>query len=102
MSRIRKKIEKRAAKLLIQSGIFNVDDYDELNVIFYSMDYFGECDEINPWTYLYCLAVDSTIEFSETELNSGRYRIDRKHDNLSIIQAVTIFKKNYLNKEQPH
>lgn len=96
MSRIRKKIEKRAAQLLIKSGIFNKDDYDELNVIFYSIDYWGECDEINPWDYLYDLAVESTIEYVECDINTGLYSEIGKIEYPSIIQAIRLFKKNYM------
>ena len=96
MSRIRKKIEKRAAQLLIKTGIFNKDDYDDVNIVFYSVDYWGECDEINPWDYLYDLAVDSTIKYVEVDLDSGLYREVGKNEYLSIIEAIRLFKENYL------
>ena len=97
MNRIRKKIEKRSAKLLIQSGIFQKDDYDDLNIIFYSTDYWGDPDEINPWNYLYDLAVDATVEYVEVDLDSGYYTEFGKKCDLSIIDAIRVFKENYLN-----
>lgn len=96
MSRIRKKIEKRAAKLLIKAGIFNKDDYDDLNIIFYTTCYCGECDEINPWDYLYDLAVDSTIECIEFDLDSGLYKEVGKKEYPSIIEAIRLFRSNYI------
>lgn len=95
MSRIRKKIEKRAAQLLINSGIFQKDDYDELNIVFYSIDYWGESNEINPWGYLHDLAVESTIEHVEIDLDSGRYKEIGKIEYPSIIEVIKLFKKNY-------
>lgn len=40
--RIRKKIEKRAADLLIKAKVFQEDDWDGVNLCFYSQDYYGE------------------------------------------------------------
>lgn len=95
MTRIRKKIEKRAAQLLIQSGIFNADDWDELNLCFWSNDYWGESNEINAWEYLYDLAIESTIECVSVDWDSGYYTEFGKKCNLSIIEAFRIFRVNY-------
>lgn len=96
MSRIRKKIEKRAAQLLIDAKIFNRDDWDDSNLCFYSVDYYGECDEINPWNYLYDLAVDSTIQYVECDIDTGLWLEIGKIEYPSIIEAIRLFKKNYI------
>lgn len=96
MNRIRKKIEKRAAQLLIDAKIFNQDDYDELNILFYSQDYFGECEEINPWDYMYSLAQESLVEYVEVDEGWGVKEIWSRAEDLSIIDAIKIFKANYL------
>ena len=97
MSRIRKKIEKRAAKLLIKAGIFNKDDYDDLNITFYTTCYQGECDEINPWDYLYDLSIEATVDHVCIDWDSGQYTEFGRKCDLSIIEAVRIFKNNYFN-----
>ena len=96
MSRIRKKIEKRAAKILIKSGIFSKDDYDNINGIFWSTDYWGESNEINPWDYLYDLAVESTVEYVEVDWEFGNFKEFNRKEYLSIIDVFKLFKKNYL------
>lgn len=99
MSRIRKKIEKRAAKLLIESGIFDAADWDSLNLCFYSEDYWGEGNEINPWDYLYDLAIDSTFEYVCVDWDTGCYQELGKKCDLSIIEAIRLFKTNYGAKQ---
>lgn len=95
MSRIRKKIEKRAARLLIESGIFNVADWDEINLCFYSTDYWGESNEINPCDYLYDLAIDSSFEYVCVDWDTGYYQELGKKCDLSIIEAIRLFKANF-------
>ncbi|MBA4069526.1 MAG: hypothetical protein C0495_06685 [Acinetobacter sp.] len=96
ISRIRKKIEKRAAELLIKAKIFDASDWDSLNLCFYSQDYYGECNEINAWNYLESLAVEATVKYVEVDMDSGYYTELGKKDDLSIIEAINIFKENYL------
>lgn len=92
MSRIRKKIEKRAAGLLIESGFFNKSDWDEINLCFYSVDYFGECCEINPWDCLYSMAVDFSTEYPEDCDDDGRYIPIKKNEYPSIIEVIRLYK----------
>lgn len=99
MSRIRKKIEKRAAKLLIESKILDAADWDDLNLVFYSTDYWGESNEINAWDYLYDLAVDSTFERVCVDWDTGYYQELGKKCDLSIIEAIRVFKTNYGPKQ---
>ena len=99
MSRIRKKIEKRAAQLLIKSTTFDVADWDEINLCFYSTDYWGESNEINPWDYLYDLAIDSTVEHVCVDWDTGYYQEFGKKCDLSIIEAIRLFKTNYMGKQ---
>lgn len=96
MSRIRKKIEKRAAQLLIKSNIFNQSDYCDIEKCFYSVDYFGEYTEINPWEYLYSLAVDLSTEYPENSDELGRYFPIKRNEYPSIIKAIKIFKSKVL------
>lgn len=95
--RIRKKIEKRAAKLLIQANIFKQEDWDDLNLCFYSEVYCGECCEINAWNYLEELAEESTVEHVIVDLDTGKYKEVGRKQHLSIIESISLFKKHYLN-----
>lgn len=96
MSRVRKKIEKRAAQLLIKATIFNRDDYCPIENRFYSSDYYGEYTDINPWYYLYELAVESAVEYVVVNWDDGTYKEYPQKRDLSIIEAIKIFKRNYL------
>lgn len=96
MSRIRKKIEKRAAQLLIKSNIFNQSDYCDIEKCFYSMDYFGEYTEINPWEYLYSLVVDLSTEYPKDSDELGRCFPIKRNEYPSIIEAIKIFKSKVL------
>lgn len=98
MTRTRKKLEKRAAQLLIQSGIFDANDWDDLNLCFWSNDYWGESNEISAWDYLYDLAVESTIDYVSVDWDSGYYTEFGKKCDLSIIEAFRIFRINYVSK----
>lgn len=100
LCRIRKKIEKRAADLLIKATVFQEDDWDSINLCFYSQDYYGECCEINAWNYLEELAEESTVDHVCVDLDTGKYcEVGRKR-NLSIIQAINIFINNYINEDK--
>lgn len=97
LNRLRKKLEKRAAALLIQATIFNKEDWDDVNLCFYSQDYLGECNEINAWNYLEELAEEATIVSVEINLLTGYYAEVGKREYLSVIEAMEIFKKHYLD-----
>ena len=97
MNRIRKKIEKRASQLLIEAGIFNDGDWDDLNLCFYSTDYWGETNEINAWDYLYDLSIEATVDRVCIDWDSWQYTEFGRKCDLSIIEAVRIFKNNYFN-----
>ena len=96
MSRIRKKIEKRAAQLLIESKIFKQSEYCDIEKCFYSVDYFGEYTEINPWEYLYSLAVDLSTEYPKDSDELKRHFPIKRNEYPSIIETIKIFKSKIL------
>jgi hypothetical protein len=105
MSRLEKKLDKRAKELLIKSGMVDASEFEKLDGhwVMYQLSgcwEYQEYDEVSPWGYLYRLVCDAcvsmTMEDDDSEIGYHIEYIEKIKFNESIIDTFRIFKSEYM------
>ena len=105
MSRLEKKLDKRAEELLIKSGVVDASEFEKLDGhwVMYQLSggwEYQEYDEVSPFNYLFGLVCDAcvsiTAEDDDSEAGYHIEYIEKIKFDKSIINTFKIFKSEYM------
>lgn len=96
-----KKLTTTAKRLLIKAGIAHNDEFELWNNKWHLQTFCQSreeswYDEIDPWQYLYQLVQESCIDYVEIDSDWGYEEIYKKDPNLSVKDAIKVFKEIYI------